>query len=151
MAALNSVDYGADSEEVPVVAATTPFPPSPITIELDRETDKVTLTWSKPEANGATITGYKVKVADKAFDSFKQAECSFVQALDLTCFITITHLKSTRFDLKVGDTIKVEMTTESNYGPSSPSSISKLLAFKPRSPVNLESNADVTTNTKIGL
>lgn len=60
----------------------------------------------------------------------------------------LSKLYETPLDLALGDTVKVKVVAQSNYGDSLKSiKAEKLLAFKPRAPLNVEEDASLTSST----
>ena len=58
----NSYSYSDFSETITLLCAFKPDPP--LTVTTANTNDLVTVTWSEPEANGLTVTSYRIYVEE---------------------------------------------------------------------------------------
>jgi hypothetical protein len=146
--AKNAIGLGAYSDELAITAASAPSAPTDVAITLDAE--KLTVSWTASESNGATITGYKVKIEKQDGSEYVETDCTEVTATK--CTIPVDLLLGGDLVLEKGTTIKAKVYATSNFDNSGDSeSGTALLAFVPDAPGQPESDREITSNTQVGL
>jgi len=129
--ARNIFGWGPYSSVTYVSAAREPgVPLAPVT-SIDAATGGVAIAWTAPDARGATITAYRVEIANKAGDTWQSdALCDGTSAATiaaLSCVVPMATLTASPYNYVFDDLVQVRVQASNapfGYGALSPASAS---------------------------
>jgi hypothetical protein len=151
--ARNDVGYSSPSQEISIMAATFPDPPSaPQTIVSG---DKIVVQWAAPYNGGTPLTAYKVEIkqSDGQY-SEDLVNCDGSQSTirqNKKCTIPFTALRATPFEIPWGSSIYARVLSVNVVGESAYSAVGNgaIILSIPSAPYNLENDALVSGKSEI--
>lgn len=134
-------------------------PTAPLAPTTTVSDDKVIISWSTPTSDGGSpFNAYSVYIRDSNLVYTLEAtycDSSIITAImtSTRCTVPFTTLRSSTFNLILGNSVLAKIVASNVYGSSDPSpeGSGAVIQYVPDAPINVANDLTITSATRVGL